>query len=160
MTLRGDLALISHLINPHARVLDLGCGTGELLAALQAEKHVNGYGLDRDPANIQVCLSKGVNVIEQDLDAGISNFATDNFDMVIMADALQAVRDPRELLRQMLRIGEECVVTFPNFGHWRCRLQLGFRGNMPVSKHLPYNWHNTPNIHLCTTMDFEKMCIR
>ena len=109
MTLRGDLALISDLINPNARVLDLGCGSGDLLASLQAEKAVNGYGLDRDPANIQLCLSKGVNVIEQDLDAGIGNFADDNFDMVIMTDALQAVRDPRELLRQMLRIGEESL---------------------------------------------------
>ena len=130
-----------------------------MLANLQAEKNVNGYGLDKDPENIQVCLSKGVNVIEQDLDAGIANFADDNFDMVVMTDALQAVRDPRGLLREMLRIGEECVVTFPNFGHWRCRAQLGLKGHMPVSKHLPHNWHNTPNIHLCTTQDFERLCL-
>ena len=158
MSLRGDLALISDLINDHARVLDLGCGTGELLANLQINKSVNGYGLDKDPDNIQVCLDKGVNVIEQDLDAGLDNFATDSFDMVIMTDALQAVRDPRGLLQDMLRIGEECVVTFPNFGHWRCRLQLGLGGHMPVSKHLPHNWFNTPNIHLCTTVDFERLC--
>lgn len=158
MTLRGDLALISDLINPGARVLDLGCGTGDLLANLQEYKGVNGYGLDKDPENIQLCLSKGVNVIEQDLDTGIANFADNNFDMVIMADALQAVREPRELLREMLRIGEECVVTFPNFGHWRCRLQLGLGGRMPVSEHLPHHWHNTPNIHLCTTRDFERLC--
>ena len=117
MSLRGDLALIGELINANARVLDLGCGSGDLLAYLQAEKNVNGYGLDKDPANIQLCLSKGVNVIEQDLDAGIANFATKNFDMVVMADALPAVKDPRGLLREMLRVGEECVVTFPNFGH-------------------------------------------
>ncbi len=158
MTLRGDLALISDLINPNARVLDLGCGTGALLANLQAHKSVNGYGLDKDPENIQACLDLGVNVIEQDLDDGIDNFATNNFDMVIMADALQAVREPRGLLREMLRIGEECVVTFPNFGHWRCRLQLGLGGHMPMSKHLPHYWHDTPNIHLCTTRDFERLC--
>ena len=128
-----------------------------MLANLQASKDVNRYGLDKDPA-IQVCLDKGVNVIEQDLDAGLGNFADDNFDMVVMTDALQAVRDPRGLLREMLRIGEECVVTFPNFGHWRCRLQLGLGGHMPVSKHLPHDWFNTPNIHLCTTQDFEGLC--
>ena len=158
MTLRGDLALIANLINADARVLDLGCGTGELLANLQAEKNVNGYGLDKDPENIQVCLSKGVNVIEQDLDAGIANFADDNFDMVVMTDALQAVRDPRGLLREMLRIGEECVVTFPNFGHWRCRLHLGLLGRMPVSRLLPFEWYDTPNIHFCTVTDFEALC--
>ena len=158
MSLRGDLALIGELINSNARVLDLGCGSGDLLAYLQVEKNVNGYGLDKDPANIQLCLSKGVNVIEQDLDAGIANFATKNFDMVVMTDALQAVKDPRGLLREMLRVGEECVVTFPNFGHWRCRMQLGLGGRMPVSTHLPHNWHNTPNIHLCTTQDFEQLC--
>jgi methionine biosynthesis protein MetW len=158
MTLRGDLVLIRDLINANARVLDLGCGTGDLLANLQTTKNVNGYGLDKDPANIQVCLSKGVNVIEQDLDTGLRNFADNNFNMVVMTDALQAVRDPRGLLREMLRIGEECVVTFPNFGHWRCRLQLGLGGQMPVSKHLPHDWFNTPNIHLCTTQDFEHLC--
>lgn len=158
--LRGDLALISDLINANARVLDLGCGTGDLLASLQAQKNINGYGLDKDPENIQVCLSKGVNVIEQDLDAGLANFADDNFDMVVMADALQAVRDPQGLLREMLRIGEECVVTFPNFGHWRCRSQIALSGRMPVSSQLPHSWYDTPNIHLCTTRDFEALCAR
>ncbi|MDA8952545.1 methionine biosynthesis protein MetW [Pseudomonadales bacterium] len=156
--MRGDLALIATLINPGARVLDLGCGEGELLDHLQRDKRVNGYGLDRDAENIRTCVSKGVNVIEQDLDEGLANFVDASFDMVVMTDALQAVKEPRELVRDMLRIGEECIVTFPNFAHWRCRAQLALKGVMPVSKQLPHNWFDTPNIHLCTFTDFEQLC--
>lgn len=156
--MRGDLALIATLINPGARVLDLGCGEGELLDHLQRDKRVNGYGLDRDAENIRTCVSKGVNVIEQDLDEGLNNFVDASFDMVVMTDALQAVKEPRELVRDMLRIGEECIVTFPNFAHWRCRAQLALKGVMPVSKQLPHNWFDTPNIHLCTFTDFEQLC--
>ena len=156
--MRGDLELIATLINPGARVLDLGCGEGELLDHLQRDKRVNGYGLDRDAENIRICVSKGVNVIEQDLDQGLSNFVDASFDMVVMTDALQAVKAPRELVRDMLRIGEECIVTFPNFAHWRCRAQLALKGVMPVSKQLPHNWFDTPNIHLCTFTDFEQLC--
>ena len=114
--------------------------------------------MDRDAQNIRVCIEKGVNVVEQDLDKGLVNFASNSFDMVIMTDALQAVKQPRELVRDMLRIGEECIVTFPNFAHWRCRAQLALGGVMPVSKQLPHNWFDTPNIHLCTFNDFEKLC--
>ena len=158
MSLRADLAIIAELIHPNARVLDLGCGEGELLAHLQTQKRVNGYGLDVDPEHIRICLDKGVNVIEQDLDAGLANFADDSFDMVVMTETLQSVRAPDSLLREMLRIGEECIITFPNFGHWRCRLQLAFLGRMPVAKHIPHSWFNTPNIHLCTFRDFENLC--
>ena len=158
MALRPDLEVIAELINPSARVLDLGCGTGDLLAKLQQEKQVNGYGLDVDPANIQVCIDKGVNVIEQDLDQGIANFEDNSFDMVIMTETLQSVRAPDHLLKEMLRIGDECIVTFPNFGHWRCRAQLALRGKMPMAKHIPHAWFNTPNIHLCTFKDFEALC--
>jgi methionine biosynthesis protein MetW len=156
--MRADLRIIAELVNPGARVLDLGCGTGDLLAYLQDHKRVNGYGLEIDPDNITTCLAKGVNVIEQDLDQGLANFPDDSFDMVVMTETLQSVRAPDALLDEMLRIGAECVVTFPNFGHWRCRAQLTLKGRMPVARHLPHNWFDTPNIHLCTFDDFEKLC--
>ncbi len=156
--MRADLAIIADLVNPGARVLDLGCGEGDLLALLRRDKSVNGYGLEIDPDNITTCVRKGVNVIEQDLDAGLDNFADDSFDMVVMTETLQAVKAPVEMLKDMLRIGHECIVTFPNFGHWRCRTYLATRGRMPVSEHLPHSWYDTPNIHLCTFLDFERLC--
>ena len=156
--MRPDLELVAKLIQPNSRVLDLGCGAGDLLQHLQQQKSVIGYGLDKDAENIQLCLSRGVNVIEQDLDGGLGNFRDNAFDMVIMTDTIQAVHQPQLLLREMLRVGRECVVTFPNFGHWRCRLNLAATGRMPVSKHLPNRWYDTPNIHLCTFNDFEALC--
>lgn len=158
--MRPDLELVAKLIQPNSRVLDLGCGAGDLLQHLQQQKSVIGYGLDKDAENIQLCLSRGVNVIEQDLDGGLGNFQDDAFDMVIMTDTIQAVHQPQLLLREMLRVGRECVVTFPNFGHWRCRLNLAATGRMPVSKHLPHRWYDTPNIHLCTFNDFEALCAK
>lgn len=155
---RADLRIIADLINPGARVLDLGCGTGDLLAHLQANKQVNGYGLEIDADNITACLAKGVNVIEQNLDLGLGNFPDDSFDLVVMTETLQSVRAPAAMLDELLRIGTECVVTFPNFGHWRCRTYLTWHGRMPVARHLPHGWFDTPNIHLCTFDDFEALC--
>lgn len=156
--MRADLSLIADLVNPGARVLDLGCGDGELLAHLQATKNVTGYGIEIDATNIATCIHKGVNVIEQDLDQGIDNFGSNSFDMVVMAETLQSVKYPLQLLQDMLRIGQECIVTFPNFGHWHSRLQIALRGRMPRSPHLPYDWFDTPNIRLCTFKDFEALC--
>ena len=155
--MRPDLEIIADLVNPGARVLDLGCGEGELLAHLHAHKQVNGYGLDVDQDNIATCIRKGVNVIEQDLDEGLTNFPDDSFDMVVMTETLQSVRHPARMLDEMLRIGLECIVTFPNFGHWRSRVHLALRGRMPMAPHLPHSWHETPNIHLCTFKDFERL---
>jgi methionine biosynthesis protein MetW len=156
--MRPDLAIIADLVTPGARVLDLGCGDGELLAFLKEHKRANGYGLEIDPRMITTCVERGVNVIEQDLDEGLANFASSSFDLVVMTETLQAVRYPADLLEEMLRIGRECIVTFPNFGHWQCRLYLASRGRMPIARHLPHHWFDTPNIHLCTFEDFERLC--
>jgi methionine biosynthesis protein MetW len=155
---RPDLAIIADLVAPGARVLDLGCGDGELLAHLKRSKGVNGYGLEIDPDKITGCITVGVNVIEQDLDQGLTNFPSDSFDLVVMTDTLQSVRRPDVMLDEMLRIGHECIVTFPNFAHWQCRLYLALRGKMPLAEHLPHRWYDTPNIHLCTFADFEFLC--
>ena len=158
--MRPDLEIIADLVNPGARVLDLGCGEGDLLAHLQEQKRVNGYGLDVGADNITTCVRKGVNVIEQDLDEGLDNFPDDSFDMVVMTETLQSVRLPGRMLEEMLRIGQECIVTFPNFGHWRSRLYLALKGRMPMARHLPHTWYETPNIHLCTFKDFERLVRR
>jgi len=155
--MRADLEIIQDWIPKNSRVLDLGCGEGELLAYLKKHKSVTGYGLEIDPENIKSCLQQGVNVIQQNLDNGLTNFATQSFDVVVMTQAIQAVYYPDKLLQEMLRVGKTCIITFPNFGHWRCRLYLTTKGKMPVSKFMPYTWYNTPNIHFCTFKDFEAL---
>lgn len=156
--MRDDLRLISDWVPRGATVLDLGCGDGALLAHLQRDKAVIGYGLEIDQQNLVACFENGVNVIEQDLDKGLGNFQSERFDYVVMTQALQAVLRPDSILAEMLRVGREAIITFPNFGHWRVRAYLGFKGRMPVSSALPYEWYNTPNIHLCTVRDFENHC--
>lgn len=156
--MRPDLEIVAARVNAGARVLDLGCGDGDLLDSLKRDKQVNGYGLEIDPDKITHCVRRGLNVIEQNLDAGLSNFEDQSFDMVVMTETLQSVRHPDRLLEEMLRIGTQCMVTFPNFAYWRCRLALSFKGRMPVARHLPHSWYETPNIHLCSIRDFEQLC--
>ncbi|WP_462380763.1 methionine biosynthesis protein MetW [Pseudomonas sp. Marseille-QA0892] len=156
--MRADLDIIKDWIPTGSRVLDLGCGDGELLAWLGEHRDVSGYGLEIDPEKIERCLDRGVNVIEQNLDDGLGNFGSNSFDVVVMTQSLQALRYPDKVLSEMLRVGKHCIITFPNFGHWRCRVYLGGRGRMPVSDFLPYTWYNTPNIHFCTFEDFERLC--
>jgi len=158
LNVRADLDIIKDWITAGSRVLDLGCGNGELLAYLQTNKQVTGYGLEINDENIKQCIRRGVNVLEQDLDKGLGNFASNSFDIVVMSQALQAVHYPDRILEEMLRVGRECIITFPNFGHWRCRWYLARNGRMPVSEFLPYTWYNTPNIHFCTFEDFERLC--
>ena len=150
--------LVQTWIKPSSRVLDLGCGDGTLLRQLIDARGVYGYGIEIDPVALTQCVANGVNVIEQDLDKGLANFPDASFDTVVMTQTLQAVHFPHQLLDEMLRIGRECIVSFPNFGHWRSRLYLATRGMMPVSKFLPYQWYDTPNIHFCTIRDFELLC--
>lgn len=156
--MRQDLTHILRWIEPGARVLDLGCGDGEFLELLQRERDAVGMGIEIDAELITESIGRGLNIIEQDLDKGLGNFPDHSFDVVVMAHALQAVHYPDRVLEEMLRVGRECVVTFPNFGNWRCRLHLATRGRMPVSRFLPYNWYDTPNIHFCTVRDFETLC--
>lgn len=158
MTLRADLQIIQQWIRPDSHILDLGCGDGELLSYLRDHKGVHGYGLEIDPDKISACVRKGINVIEQDLDQELDNFEDKSFDTVIMTQSLQAMHYPDRVLEDMLRIGKEGILTFPNFAHWRCRLYLGTLGRMPVSEFMPYTWYNTPNIHFCTFKDFEDLC--
>ena len=158
MSTRGDFEIIKTLVKPESRVLDLACGEGELLDELIKEKQAKGYGLEISPQNIEACIHRGVNVLEQNLDRGLSNFKDGSFDTVVMTQAIQALHFPHLVLDEMLRIGRECIITFPNFGHWRCRLYLGINGRMPVSKFMPYTWYDTPNIHFCTFKDFEALC--
>ncbi len=156
--MRQDLTQILSWIKSGTRVLDLGCGDGEFLNELKKKSAIEGVGIEINQDDILRAIGKGISVIQQDVDEGLSNFSNLSFDTVVMAHAIQVVHFPDKVLMEMLRIGKEGIVTFPNFGHWRCRLYLAFQGRMPVSRFLPYDWYNTPNIHFCTVKDFEKLC--
>jgi len=157
MSLRVDFQIISDWIPANSRVLDLGCGNGSLLKFLQ-QKNIKGYGLEIDNAKFAECIASGVNVIQADLDDGLSQFADQSFDYVILSQTLQAIKRPDYLLKEIARVGKQGIIGFPNFGHWQCRVQLALGGHMPVSEYLPNEWFNTPNIHLCTVNDFERLC--
>ncbi len=157
--MRLDLALVQAWVKPNSRVIDLGCGDGELLEHLRDSLNVRGYGLEIDGDKITAAVARGINVIEQDLNHGLANIADDSFDTLLMTQALQAVQRPAELIDDMVRVAREVIITFPNFGHWRTRWYLTTKGRMPESRALPHRWYNTPNIHLCTYQDFKALCL-
>jgi methionine biosynthesis protein MetW len=154
---RADFEAIAQWVQPGAHVLDLGCGDGSLLRYLRETRGASGYGIEIDDEKVLACVKHGVNVLQADLESGLSGFESDQFDYVILSLTLQAVRHTERLVREMLRVGREGIVTFPNFGYWRHRLQV-LAGRMPVSKELPYQWYDTPNVHLFTITDFEIFC--
>lgn len=157
IALRPDYAAIAGWVREGSTVLDLGCGDGSLLRHLQQTRRVTGYGLEIDDDRVRACVRNGVSVIQGDLERGISDFVDRSFDYVILSQTLQAMKNTERVMREMLRVGREGIVTFPNFGYWRNRLQVA-TGRMPVSESLPHQWFDTPNVHLCTIADFERFC--
>ena len=155
---RPDFQTIAGWVQPGSTVLDLGCGDGLLLKLLTASKGVRGYGVEIADSGVLACVKNGVNVIQSDLERGLAGFDAGSFDTVILSQTLQAMRHTEDIVFEMLRVGRQAIVTFPNFGYWSQRLQVLLAGRMPVSKSLPYEWYNTPNVHLFTIADFESFC--
>lgn len=157
MSLRPDLAAVADAVPAGARVLDIGCGDGALLAYLRDSKGVDARGIDVSSANVASAVARGLSVVQGDADADLGDYPDSAFDMVILSDALQAMRSPATVLGELVRIGQRAIVSFPNFGHWRVRASLALGGRMPVTKSLPVSWHETPNIHFCTIDDFRAL---
>ncbi len=155
---RKDFKLISEWIKPDSSVLDLGCGDGSLLKLLIEKRNIRGYGIDTSIVKIIKSLSNNINVINTNINYKLDYFSDNSFNYVILAQSLQVVENPVGLIKEMLRVGDEAIISFPNMGYWRSRLYLFLKGKMPVTDELPHNWHSTPNIHLCTIKDFKEMC--
>jgi len=153
--MRFDLQMISSWIERESKVLDLGCGQGDLLCHLRDHKHVKGTGIERVEAKVAQCIDKGLSVLQGDVNEEVLDYPDNSFDYVILSQTLQQVYEPADLIRSLLRIGKKGIVSFPNFSHWGIRLQLLATGRAPISKELPYQWHNTPNIRVITLKDFR-----
>ena len=157
---RKDFDLISEWIEPNSRILDLGCGDGSLLKLLNSKRNVTGYGVDSSIDKTIKSIDNKINIINSNINDNLGFFKTKSFDYVVLAQSLQVVENPISLIKEMLRVGNEVIISFPNMGYWRSRLYLLLKGEMPVTDELPYSWHSTPNIHLCTIKDFKKMCTK
>lgn len=155
---RPDHLLVAEMIDPGSRVLDVGCGDGQLLRLLISMRNVDGRGIEISQAGVNACVSYGLSAVQGDADTDLADYPDDAFDYVILSQTLQATRHPRVVMENMLRIGRRAVVSFPNFAHWRSRLQIVTHGRMPVNKTLPEAWYETQNIHLCTIRDFVDLC--
>ena len=156
--IRVDLQLIADMVEPGTRALDVGCGDGALLDHLVRSKQVDGRGMELSQRGVNACVASGLSVVQGDADTDLGNYPDDAFDYVILSQTLQATREPRKVLGQMLRVGKRAIVSFPNFAHWQVRLRLVFGGRMPETPSLPYKWYDTPNIHLCSIDDFRALC--
>ena len=157
MSLRADLAVIAENVAVGSRVLDVGCGDGALLQLLQDRRKVDGRGIELSQAGVNECVARGLSVIQGDADRDLVYYPDDAFDYVILSQTIQATRNPKIVLQELLRIGERAIVSFPNFGHWSIRLSLAFTGRMPVTQNISYAWYETPNIHFCTMRDFVEL---
>ena len=155
---RIDLELITSLVDRKMRVLDVGCGNGELLQSLKTKNGVIGQGLELKQERVNQCVEKGLSAIQGDADKDLSLYPDQSFDCVILSQTIQATGDPKLILKELIRIGKKAIVSIPNFGYWKVRLSLGVNGRMPRTKKLIYNWYDTPNIHLCTILDFINLC--
>lgn len=156
--LRPDLRVIAGMIEPSTTLLDIGCGDGDLLVYLQKEKNVLGRGIELSQSGVNNCIARGMSVIQGDADVDLPHYPDNSYDYVVLSHTLQTLRNPKEILEHLVRIGRHAIVSVPNFGHWKNRLYLTCRGLMPVTRSLSYQWYDTPNIHFCTITDFINLC--
>ena len=158
--IRVDLRLIADMIPPASRVLDIGCGDGQLLRYLVQARDVVGHGIELSQAGVNASVAQGLSVVQGDADSDLANYPNQAFDYVVLSQTLQATRNPRRVVSELVRIGRKAIISFPNFGYWRVRLKLLAQGRMPKTGALDHEWHETPNIHLCTILDFVDMCAK
>ena len=157
---RVDYEVIESLIEPNSTVLDIGCGDGELLVKLTEDKNIKGEGIELNQDLVLTCVDRGLSIIQHDIEQGLENYADKSYDYVILSQTVQTIKNTENVLTELLRVGKKVIVSFPNFAHWRCRTQLFFTGKAPVTKQLPFDWHNTPNIHCLSLKDFDEFCNR